>query len=105
MNESEALSQHSVHVRCLRSDLILAAWLGRASLSDRLYPPPGSGAPVQLPSADLTVCSVHPNDTHAGLWPNQTPPQKAAEALQIREQAAVNHLAKEVVGSEVPELE
>ena len=36
LNESEALSQHSVHVHCLRSDLIPAAWLGHASLSDRL---------------------------------------------------------------------
>lgn len=94
MNESEALSQHSVHVRCLRSDLILAAWLGRASLSDRLYPPPGSGAAVQLPSADLSVCNIHPNDTHTGLDPNQTPLQKAAPTVQIRTQAAVKHRAK-----------
>lgn len=49
MNESEALSQHSVHVRCLRSDLILAAWLGRASLSDRLYPPPAVAHQCSFP--------------------------------------------------------
>lgn len=41
MNEAEALSQHSVNVHCLRqtSDLIPAAWLGHASLSDQLYHP------------------------------------------------------------------
>lgn len=69
MNETEALSQHSADVHCLRqtSDLIPAAWLGHASLSDQLYPP-GSNAAAQPSCADLADCeqcySIVYNYTH-----------------------------------------
>lgn len=104
MNESEALSQHSVHGHCLRSDLILAAWLGRVSLSDRLYPP-ASGAAVQLPSADLTVCNVHPSDTHAGALAQLKTPSKGCTGSPVTQAGSRRTPSTEVAASEATELE